>query len=393
MAKYQVNAYPHIHSGRSTHKYMLDLPLTTYPMAIVAMLIQFLFVTMYLDASFTVGIIVALRAALVIFAGVFSCIAAESIWNRYVNKDFNDFAGWFRSMATTYPSITGMLFALSLVIGTPIYIVVIGGFAAIILGKSVFGGVGNNIFNPALVGRAFVSISFAGVLGQAVNYSNIVNTTDAISTASPLVKLAQEGGLISFESIQNIYGSFWKLFLGFYPSALGESLSFWIILAFIFLSIKKTINWFVPVIYVDLVFIMTWAVGLYNGLGTPLGETFSMETLAIYFPIFHILTGGLLFGAVFMATEPVTSPITKRGRALFAVYLAIITFAIRILGNYPEGVLFSILFMNMFVPIIDNFYMGQIKGVKKKEIVLWLVTLLIVVGITYYAAVTLGGAL
>jgi electron transport complex protein RnfD len=133
MTKYQVNAYPHIHSGKSTHKYMLDLPLTTYPMAIVAMLIQFLFVTIYLDASFTEGIVVAIRAGLVIFTGVFSCIAAESIWNRYVNKEYNDFAGWFRSMATTYPSITGMLYALSLPFGTPLYVVVIGGFVAIII--------------------------------------------------------------------------------------------------------------------------------------------------------------------------------------------------------------------------------------------------------------------
>jgi len=400
MANIQVDPHPHIHSGRSTHKYMLDLPLTTYPMAIVAMLIQFLFVTIYLGVSFADGILVAIQAGLVIFAGVFSCIAAESIWNRYVNKEFNDFAGWFRSMATTYPSITGMLYALSLPLGTPIYVVIIGGFVAIIIGKSLFGGVGYNIFNPALVGRAFVTVAYTGALGKAVKYDviytifgkiNISDKIDVITSASPLAKAVQDGGLISFDAFQK-FGSIWDLLLGFYPSALGEGLSLYIILAFVYLSIKKTINWFVPVLYVGIVFLMTWGVGLYNGLGTPISEPFSLQTLGLYFPIFHVLTGGLLFGAVFMATEPVTSPITRRGRAIFAIYLAIITFAIRVLANLPEGVLYSILFMNMFVPVMDRFYMGQDKGLKKKEYVLWIATILITIGVTFYAAVRLGGA-
>ncbi|HEY8364008.1 MAG TPA: RnfABCDGE type electron transport complex subunit D [Haloplasmataceae bacterium] len=412
MAKFQVNAYPHLHSGRSTHKYMLDLPLTTYPMAIVAMLFQFLYVTMYLDATFTEGIVVAIRAGLVIFTGVFSCIAAESIWNRYVLKEYDDFAGWFRSMATSYPSITGMLYALSLPFGTPLYVVIIGGFVAIIIGKSIFGGVGNNIFNPALVGRAFITIAFTSLMQQALNYQaipftfnlssiifginpEISSTVDAISSASPLTIAAKEG-LISYATIKEIYGSFLRIFLGFYPSALGESLSFWIILAFIYLSIKKTINWFVPVIYVGLVFLMTWAVALLNQdviQWTTLSEGLSLNTFGIYFPLFYVLTGGLLFGAVFMATEPVTQPITKKGRVIFAIYLAIITFVIRMLGNLPEGVLFSILFMNMFTPIIDNALMGQRKGISKKEILFWIITGLIIVGITYYTSIRLGGAL
>lgn len=391
MTKIQVASYPHIHSGNSTRKYMLDLPITTYSMAIVAIFVQYLFVTMYLGASFSEGIIVAIQAALVIFTGVFSCIAAESIWNRYVNKEYNDFSGWFRSMATTYPAITGMLYSLTLPIGTPLYIVIIGGVVAIIIGKSIFGGVGNNIFNPALVGRAFITIAYATALGKAVDYSGLIQTTDAIASASPLVKAAREGGLLSYGSFKSIYGSVWKLFFGFYPSALGESLSFWIILSFIYLSIKKTINWFVPVIYVGLVFVMVWVVALVNNLGTPLSEPFTLQTLGLYLPIFHVLTGGLLFGAVFMATEPVTSPITRRGRALFAVYLAIITFAIRMLGNLPEGVLYSILFMNLFVPIMDRFYMGQNKGITRKEVVLWIFTIFLTVGITAYAAISLGG--
>ncbi len=179
--------------------------------------------------------------------------------------------------------------------------------------------------------------------------------------------------------------------VGFYPSALGESLSFWIILSFIYLSIKKTIDWFVPTLYVGLVFVMTWVVAI-SIYGLNLHGSLSLQTLQLYFPIFHVLTGGLLFGAVFMATEPVTSPITRRGRAIFAIYLAIITFAIRLLGNLPEGVYYSILFMNMFVPVMDRFYMGQDKGISRKEWILWIVTILLAVAVTAYAAIHLGGA-
>ncbi|MDF2698561.1 MAG: putative NADH:ubiquinone oxidoreductase, subunit RnfD [Haloplasmataceae bacterium] len=391
MAKIQVDSHPHIHSGNSAHKYMFDLPITTYPMAVVAVLIQFIFATTILGASFADGLIVALRAALVLFTGVFSCIAAESIWWYFVGKKYNDFAGWFRIMATTYPSITGMLYALALPIGTPLYVVLIGGFVATIVGKTIFGGVGQNIFNPALVGRAFITIAFASLIGGAVNYTEVFpnifgSSTDAIASASPLGSLNE--GLLSYSSFKAIYGSFWKLFLGLYPSALGESLSFWIIGAFIYLSIKKTINWFVPVIYVGLVFVMSWAVALMTGLSTGDG----LGTLAIYFPLFQVLSGGLLFGAVFMATEPVTSPITNRGRAVFAVYAAIITFAIRMLGNAPEGVMYAILLMNMFSPLIDNAFMGQRKGTSVKEIVFWIVTVALIVIITIYAGFRLGGS-
>ena len=296
-------------------------------------------------------------------------------------------------MATTYPSITGMLYGLSLPIGTPLYVVIIGGFVAIIVGKAIFGGVGNNIFNPALVGRAFVTIAFTSIMINAVKYDAVfsfITIPDGLSSASPLGQAVAQKGLLTYNTFLQTYGThgflatsgkgisaLFNLMFGFYPSALGESLSFWIILSYIYLAIKKTINWFVPLLYVGLVFIMTWVVAIAT-FGFNLDGAFNLQTLQLYFPIFQVLTGGLLFGAVFMATEPVTSPITRRGRALFAIYLAIITFSIRLLGKAPEGVYYSILFMNMFVPVMDNFYMGQDKGLTKKEWVLWISTILLV---------------
>jgi Na+-translocating ferredoxin:NAD+ oxidoreductase subunit D len=390
MATIQTGAFPHIHSGKSTHKYMFDLPITTYPMAVIAIIFQFIFATAVLGTDFVDGAFIAIQAALVIFTGVFSCILAESLWWKFVGDNrYNDFAGWFRVMATTYPSITGMLYALALPIGTPLYVVFIGGFVAIILGKTIYGGVGKNIFNPALVGRAFVTIAYTGLLGAGVVYTDLAGTNDAIAGASPLAIMQAENWLFTFDQFKEVYGSFWKLFLGFYPSALGEGLTFWIIGAAIFLSFRKTIEWYVPAIYVGLVFLMTWAIALMNGLDTGSG----LGTLALYYPLTHVFTGGLLFGAVFMATEPVTTPVTRRGRAIFATYVAIITVLIRVLGKLPEGVLFSILFMNMFTPIIDNALSGQYKGIRIKEIIFWIVTLAIIVGVTIYMGIQLGGSL
>lgn len=389
-ATIQSGTSPHIHSGKTTHAYMFDLPITTYPMAVIAILFQFLFATIVLDASFIDGFAIAIRAALVIFTGVFSCILAESIWWKFVgDKKYNDFAGWFRVMATTYPSITGMLYALTLPINTPLYVVIIGGFVAIILGKTVFGGVGKNIFNPALVGRAFVTLSYSGSISLATVYSKLAGSTDAIAGASPLSIMQSSKWVFTYDQFKNTFHSIWNLILGFYPSALGESLTWWIILAFIFLAYRKTIEWYMPVIYVGIVFAMTWAVGLMLNLGTGAG----LGTLALYYPLTHVLTGGLLFGAVFMLTEPVTTPITRRGKIVFATYAALITVVIRLLGNLPEGVLFSILFMNMFTPIIDNIYKGQYKGIRVKEIIFWIFTIALVVGITIYAGTQLGGSL
>ena len=134
---------------------------------------------------------------------------------------------------------------------------------------------------------------------------------------------------------------------------------------------------------------MTWAVALMNHGDLATGS--GLGTLAIYFPLFHVLTGGLLFGAVFMATEPVTSPITRRGRIIFAVYLAIITFMIRVLANAPEGVLYAILFMNIVTPYIDNKLMGQRKGTTRNEYIFYAVTAVLIIAVTVYAGLTLGG--
>ncbi|ERJ13839.1 RnfABCDGE type electron transport complex subunit D [Haloplasma contractile] len=395
MAKIQRGAYPHIHSGSSTHSYMFDLPITTYPMAVVAIIFQFLYSTIVLNLSFSSGIEVAIRAALVIFVAVGSCLLAESLWWRFVDKKYEGFAGWFRIMATTYPSITGMLYALALPINTPLYVVFIGGFVAIILGKTIFGGVGQNIFNPALVGRAFVTIAWADLLSQkATDYVSFIpdhQIADGYSSASPLAHLASEtaGYLPTLSQIIDQFGSFWNILLGFYPSALGEGLSWWIILAAIYLAFRKTINWYVPTIYVGLVFLMSWAVALISGLGG--FDSNGLEFLAIYYPLFQVLTGGLLFGAVFMATEPVTSPMTRRGKIIFATYLAIITFAIRMLGGYPEGVLFSILIMNMFVPLIDGAFASQNRGIRVKEWIFYGFTIALIIGLVFYVTTTVGG--
>lgn len=376
MSKLMTAAHPHIHSKYSAREYMMDVIIALVPLTILAILMPGLYARYILDASINDSLNVGLKALLVVLVGVGSAVIADALWAYFVKKE-KSLIGLIRFLSKSYPVITGILFVLVIPINTPLYIVAIGSAVAIIIGKAIYGGVGQNIFNPALVGRAFVGVAWTSSLTYEI--------IDGTSTPTPLGFLQQNASLVSYDQIVDKYGSFWNLLLGLYTGSLGEMLSIFIIICFIYLLVRKTINWYIPTIYVGIVFFMTWGIALLNGIDGPTG-------IALYYPTFHVLTGGLLIGAVFMATEPVTSPMTKRGKMVFATYLGIITVLIRILGNLPEGVLYSILFMNLFVPIIDNAYLGQDKGIKWKERVFWIFTLVLIVGLTFYMASQVGGA-
>lgn len=388
--KFQTEQTPHLHSGKTTHKFMFDFKCAIYPLAVLSVIMQVLYVLLRLDGSVLDAVRVGLQATGVLLVGALSAMIAEAIWWHYVGaKRYQGFAGWFRMNSVNVPAISGILFALTLPVATPLYIVFLGAVVAIIIGKDVYGGLGKNIFNPALVGRAFVGLSFGGALTTSYPARLVKSGIDAVTAASPLSnKGITNDGILKFYEFKDAF-SLKDLLLGLHPGAMGEILSLFIIIAFIFLVYKKVISWYVPTIYVGLVFVMAWVVGIMNGLA----GTSGLETLGLYFPIYHVLSGGLLFGAVFMLTEPVTTPVTPRGRVIFAVYAAIITFAIRFLGSNPEGVLYSILFMNMFTPIIDDSLGGQDRGFTWKEIIFWVLTVLAVLGITLYVGTQLGGSL
>lgn len=211
-----------------------------------------------------------------------------------------------------------------------------------IVGKMLFGGFGHNIFNPALLGYVAVGFTLMGVInasGGLFNASEVL--VDAYAGATPLGVLSSSK-TVTYEALVKPYGTLWNFFLGTIPGALAETSALAILVSYAWLSFRKVIKWFTPLIYVGTVFVLSWVIGLVNG-----------ET-GIWFPLYSILSGGLLFGAVFMATEPVTTPRNPLGKVYFALMLGALTVLFRFIGNLPEGVGTSIILMNIFTMPIDH---------------------------------------
>lgn len=228
--------------------------------------------------------------------------------------------------------ITGLLFAYTLPPRLPLWIVIIGIFVAIVFGKHIYGGLGYNPFNPALVGRAFVHIAFPQ---QMCNY-----TIDTLSSATPLTILKH------FPEQINKIPDVFDLVVGNYLGSLGETSVILLLLGYLYLVLRKHINPFVPFVYIFTIAIFTLSVDKTNFL-------------------VYLLTGGLYLGGIFMITDPVTTPVSTKGKILFAIFCGILTCIIRFWGGYPEGVCFSILLMNMLTPLIDEFTIRKKFGHKK----------------------------
>ena len=229
--------------------------------------------------------------------------------------------------------VTGLIFPLVLPPTTPIWVVVVGIAFGVFFGKEVFGGTGRNIFNPALVGRLFITIAFPEIMSSSWQ----APFTDAITAATPLA---------SFKSAGEI-APYLDLLIGNVAGSTGETSVLLILLGGALLLAFGIIKWHIPVFYVATVFLLSWAMG--------------------QDPIFHILAGGLMLGAFFMATDYVTGPLTTQGRIIFAVAAGVLVVLIRVLGNMPEGVNYSILIMNAFTPLIDRYVRQRPFGLVKSK--------------------------
>lgn len=255
----------------------------------------------------------------------------------FLKKHGEEFKRYLRSSFSIFP---GLFLALVLPINTPISIFFFGCVVATVVGKVIFGGFGNNVFNPALIGYLFVVALYGSVIASNGGFLNPLEM-DAVTTATPLSNIATVEGIGTYETLVKPYGSLSNFLIGTIPGTLGETSAILCILAFVYLTFFKVIKWRIPVIYVSTVFVMTYIIGSFNNLD-------------IWYPLFQILSGGLMFGAVFMATDPVTSPTTPIGQILYGLFLGILTVIIRYLTPYPEGVMVSILTLNMFVFILDK---------------------------------------
>ncbi|MBN1686293.1 MAG: RnfABCDGE type electron transport complex subunit D [Spirochaetales bacterium] len=224
--------------------------------------------------------------------------------------------------------VTGLIFPLILPPTAPIWVVVVGSAVGVFFGKEVFGGTGRNIFNPALVGRLFVTIAFPQIMSASWQKP----FSDAITTATPLASYKSAGELTGLMD----------LLMGSVAGSIGEVFRIGIIAGGIFLMLTKVANWRIPVSYLASVALFSW-----------IGNLIAPDLVAP--PLFQLLAGGLLFGAMFMATDPVTSPFNHESKFIFGGLCGLVTVVIRSFSGYTEGVMFSIIFMNALTPLIDHF--------------------------------------
>ena len=306
MSNLYVSATPHIHSGASTRNIMLDVIIALLPATIASV------------------IIFGVKSLIVLAACIITAVAGEALFNLICRKK--------QTIGDLSAVVTGLLLALNLSTNVPAWQCVIGTLFAIVCVKCLFGGLGRNFANPAITGRVFMLVAFSAVAGGA-------NPTivDAVSSATPLEVLGKG------ESVDLL-----DLFLGLHGGAIGETCILALIIGFVYLLVRKVITWHTPVVFIATVFVLYLAF-----------------TGDVVMALSQILAGGLFIGAIFMATDYVTTPITTPGRIVFAVGCGVITFVIRHFCAYPEGVSFSILIMNILTPFIEKLTEKQpLGGVK-----------------------------
>ncbi|MBS4022963.1 MAG: RnfABCDGE type electron transport complex subunit D [Dethiobacter sp.] len=295
--KLVVSSSPHLRTPESIQSVMSDVLLALFPAAIA-------------------GVIFFGYQALLTMV---LCMLAAMVTEAVILRDKN-------ILGDGSAAVTGLLLAMVLPPAPPWWLPVIGGVVAITIGKQVFGGIGNNIFNPALVARAILMVSWAA------HMTGWLSPLDLTTAATPL-PLAAKGVQTGFVS----------LFFGTVPGSIGETSAFALLLGAAWLFYKGHIDWRIPGGYLGTVFIM----------GVFLAGSGSL-TAMVSAGLFHVLAGGVMLGALFMATDMVTSPVTARGKLIFGVGCGLITMLVRLYGIYPEGVTFAILLMNAVTPLIDS---------------------------------------
>lgn len=297
---------PHIHSGRTTRRIMLDVLIALLPAAVAGV------------------VIFGLTSLIVIASCVVGCVGFEALFYAIRKKPI--------PVGDLSATVTGLLLALNLPANTPWWQCLIGALFAMVVVKGLFGGLGSNPVNPAITARVFMLVAFATLAKPA--FPTIVDT---VSSATPLASETPT--------------SLTDLFLGLHGGAIGETCAVALLLGGIYLLCRRVITWHIPVAFI----------------GTVLVASFFMEGMDLTAALAAVLSGGLLIGAIFMATDYVTSPATPWGKIIFGLGAGLITFLIRYFGVYPEGVSFAILFMNIITPYISSWTKRKVFGTGGKN--------------------------
>lgn len=305
---FTLSSSPHIRANSTVQSVMRDVVIALVPATIAG--IYFF----------------KLQGLLVTLTCVISCVISELLWQKFTGRDvtINDFSA----------VITGLLLAFNVPPTLPLWMAAIGGAFAIIVVKQLFGGLGQNVVNPALAARAFLLASWPVAMTTW--------TLDGVTGATPLAILK------GAEGISSPLPSLADVFIGHIGGCIGETSALALILGGAYLLYRRVITWHIPVSYIGTVFVLTTVIGR-HGFMTGNG-------------LYEIFTGGLMIGAFFMATDYTTSPMTKKGQIIFGIGCGVIATVIRIFGGYPEGVSYSILLMNLCVPLIDKYVTPRVFG-------------------------------
>jgi electron transport complex protein RnfD len=309
MEKLIISPAPHIHGGDAISKNMTGVMIALVP----ALLVGLYFF--------------GLGAFIVTITAVVSCVLFEFLIQKFILKGE-------KTIMDGSAALTGLLLAFNLPSNLPLWMIIIGSLVAIGVAKMSFGGLGNNPFNPALVGRVFLLISFPVDMTTWPVVEPLTTAYLDANTGATVLSLLKEGGATIPSTLD--------MFIGKIPGSLGEVSALALLIGLVYMLIRKIITWHIPVSIFATVIVFSGILYLVN----------PEEYIS---PIVHLLTGGLMLGAIFMATDYVTSPMNPRGMWIFGVGIGILTIVIRTWGAYPEGVSFAILIMNGFTPLI-NFY-------------------------------------
>ncbi|MFO7868363.1 MAG: RnfABCDGE type electron transport complex subunit D [Bacteroidales bacterium] len=325
---FTVSPSPHIHSGNTTSSLMYGVLIALLPAFAMALYVF------------------GLDALIVTATAVVSCMFFEWVIQRYV----------IHGKVTIFDgsaAVTGVLLAFNVPGTIPLWMIIIGSFVAIGIGKMSFGGLGQNPFNPALVGRVFLLMSFPVQMTQWPEPVTGDFFADAVTGATPLAILKE--GLSQDLSVSEISADLphmFQLVFGNIGGSLGEVSAIALILGGIYMLYKKIISWHIPVSVLVTMFVCS-------------GILYMVNSQEYIHPMFHVFTGGALLGAIFMATDMASSPMTSAGMIIYGIGIGIITIAIRVFGAYPEGISFAILIMNACVPIINKNIRPRLFGVQK----------------------------
>ncbi|MBR2577534.1 MAG: RnfABCDGE type electron transport complex subunit D [Erysipelotrichaceae bacterium] len=345
------HAGPNIRAKRSTKRIMFELT--------CALLVVYVFSFIHYCRM---GPEYLRQIILIPVTAVGVCVLTEAVYARIHKKEVLHF------LRNSFPWVTGLILALAVPVNTSLYALALSAFIAIFFGKLVYGGFGQNIFNPATVGRTVVLVGFAR--------SRLL---DVVASPTPTTVMGDNGWMLSPETMGTFisdFGGFKDLFIGNYFGAIGETSTLLILILGIALACLEVFDYTVPVFYLGTIFIGSTMVGLLRDLGLSFG-------------LFNVLTGGVAFAAVFMFTDPVTNPNTRAGRIVFASIAAFFTVLIRYRTSLPEGVGYSILLVNVLTPAIEKYFDGKTTERMRKDTL----TVIIVVSLCVIGIILLGMSL